>query len=139
MITNQYISAIFPTLFPHLLVVIGVVVAALWNLVFPHRKHFTPIFGLLTLLGAAAVYIAQFDARAVDLFGKLQQYLADPAENWAWSFVGQSRNAGFGKDSTFLIGDGGGNIGAAEVRAAIDKSVRHNKFQPTQEAQPHGG
>lgn len=55
-------SGIFPWLTPHLIVIAGIVVAALWNLFFPKHKQVTPLASLLALIGAGTAYLNQFDA-----------------------------------------------------------------------------
>jgi NAD(P)H-quinone oxidoreductase subunit 2 len=72
---NQYFSGVFPVLGPHILVILGIIVAALWNLIFPRRKHVTPILSILSLVGAALLYCGQMDAATTEIFGKL--YTAD--------------------------------------------------------------
>ena len=68
---NQYFSGVFPVLAPHLLVIGGIVIAALWNLLFPKQKYVTPIASLVSLISAAAVYFGQLDAKTSEIFGKL--------------------------------------------------------------------
>lgn len=64
-----------PHLLPHLWVIFGIVIAALWNLFVPRMKHITPIACLVALTAAAATYIGQFDAKTARIFGEL--YTAD--------------------------------------------------------------
>jgi NAD(P)H-quinone oxidoreductase subunit 2 len=64
-----------PHLLPHLWVIFGIVIAALWNLFVPRMKHITPIAAIVCLTAAAATYIGQFDAKTVRIFGEL--YTAD--------------------------------------------------------------
>lgn len=58
-------------LLPHFIVIVGIVVAALWNLFSPRSKHVVPLFSLGCLVLAFVQYTGQFGTSTVDLFGKL--------------------------------------------------------------------
>lgn len=68
---NPYFSSVIPVLAPHLIVIAGILIAALWNLFFPRLKQVTPIASLASLLGASYCYCSQLDAKTTELFGKL--------------------------------------------------------------------
>ncbi|MBX9686550.1 MAG: NADH-quinone oxidoreductase subunit NuoN [Candidatus Obscuribacterales bacterium] len=67
----QFFSGVFPSLTPHLMVVIGIVIAALWNLFSPKLKQVTPIATAISLLAAALIYYGQLDAKTTKLFAEL--------------------------------------------------------------------
>ena len=69
-------SGIFPWLGPHLILIGGIIIAALWNLFFPKHKHVTPLASLLCLIGASAVFMGQIEAdKSVSILGQI--YTAD--------------------------------------------------------------
>lgn len=68
---TQIFSGIFPWLAPHMIVIAGVIVAALWNLFFPKLKQVTPIAAVLSLVAAAAVYFGQLDMKSTSILMKL--------------------------------------------------------------------
>lgn len=72
---SQFFSGVLNCLGPHLLVIVGVLVAALWNLCFPKKKFVTPIFSLLSLVAAAYIYVGQLAAKTTRIFADL--YTAD--------------------------------------------------------------
>ena len=69
--STQYFSGVLPVLAPHLLVIGGILFAALWNLIVPRLKQVTPIASLLSLGSAAALYFNQLDLKTAEIFGKL--------------------------------------------------------------------
>ncbi|MBY0356568.1 MAG: NADH-quinone oxidoreductase subunit NuoN [Candidatus Obscuribacterales bacterium] len=68
---NQFFSGVFSLLTPHLWVITGMVIACLWNLFFPKRKHVTPLVCIGTLALAAITYLKQFGVEQQDLFARL--------------------------------------------------------------------
>lgn len=58
-------------LLPHFTVIVGIVVAALWNLFSPRSKYVVPMVSLGALVFAFFQYTGTFGAETVDLFGKL--------------------------------------------------------------------
>lgn len=72
---NQFFSGVFALLSPHLWVIAGIIIAALWNLFFPRLKHVTPLVSLSTLAMAVVIYLKQFGADRQDLFARL--YVVD--------------------------------------------------------------
>ncbi|MBX9723475.1 MAG: NAD(P)H-quinone oxidoreductase subunit 2, partial [Candidatus Obscuribacterales bacterium] len=68
---NNLFTGVFPCLAPHMVVIAGIVVAALWNLFFPTKKAVTPIVSLISLLAAAGIYIGQLDGPYAKIFVEL--------------------------------------------------------------------
>ncbi len=69
--SSTYFAGVFNWLSPHLLVILGIVGTALWNLFFPKSKQVTPLIALGSLIGAAAILVSQLSEHSTSIFGQL--------------------------------------------------------------------
>ena len=67
---SQYFSNI-QYLLPHFTVVVGIIIAALWNLFSPRSKYVVPMVSLVCLLLAFVQFTGQFGTSTIELFGRL--------------------------------------------------------------------
>lgn len=69
--SSSIFTGAIPLLAPHILVIIGILVAALWNLTLPKHKIWTPILSVIFLSLACLAYGSQFGIDRQDILMKL--------------------------------------------------------------------
>lgn len=65
---DAYISGV-QLITPEILVVLAILLTSVWDLFFPKLKHFTPWFGILSLIGAFMIFSGQFGPKQVAFAG----------------------------------------------------------------------